>query len=76
MSVNTFIFQCTMSLFLLPIHDQEIGQKQLDRRRHLQTHCRKEHPAQSDIHIRRQGMDCSTGLLNKIYIHNVYINAS
>lgn len=47
-----YFFQSVMSLFLLLVHDQEIGQKQLDRRRHLQTHRREKHSAQSNIHIR------------------------
>lgn len=56
-----------MSLFLLLVHDQEIGQKQLDRRRYLQTHHREKYPSQSDVHIRGQGMDGSTSLLKNVF---------
>lgn len=56
-----------MSLFILLVHDQKIGQKQLDRRRHLQTHRREKHPSQSVVHIRGQGMDSSTGLLKNAF---------
>lgn len=52
-------FQRAMSVLLLFVHRKKIRQEKLDRRRHIQKHDRQEHPVQSDIHIRRQRMDCS-----------------
>lgn len=48
-----------MSVLLLFVHREKIRQEKLDRRRYIQKHGRQEYPAQSDIHVRRQRMDCS-----------------
>lgn len=58
-----------MSFLLLFIHGEEVGQKQLDRRRCIQTHSGQEYTSQNHFYVRRQRMDCFAGLLINIYIY-------
>lgn len=61
-----------MSLLLLFVHGEKIGQEKLDRRGCVQKHSREEYTAQSAVRIRRQGMDRVTGLCK---IDLIYFNA-